>query len=345
MTTDVNAAFHAEKTTQIDTVRQRAQEFQARIDRGEIELIDRDRYRVLTGWDAGEIFAVQRDTEGQIEQIIAAHGLDLTATGDVALYSAVPAWHGLGQVIPGGVTDIDEVLRLGGIDWEVEKRHARYGWDGQVRVADEHFVTVRADTGDALGLVGGRYAVIQNRALFAFLEDLVNEHGVVWESAGALRGGRKVFVSMRVPESVTVDPGGLDDEITLFIVAINSHDGTSSAAAVVTPWRPVCGNTERFAVRDAVTRWGIRHTAGALSRLEEARRTLGLAVTYADAFTAEETALARTDLAVAEFHQVIDDLWPVDDDATDRTRTFADHRREHLDAMFRAETQRAGRTA
>ncbi|MCW2912788.1 MAG: putative prophage protein [Actinomycetia bacterium] len=44
---------------------------------------------------------------------------------------------------------------------------------------------------------------------------------MIWESAGALRGGRRVFVSMSVPETVTVDPGGLDDEIILFIVAMN----------------------------------------------------------------------------------------------------------------------------
>ncbi|WP_373311017.1 DUF932 domain-containing protein [Streptomyces alanosinicus] len=32
---------------------------------------------------------------------------------------------------------------------------------------------------------------------------------------------------------------------------------------VATPWRPVCANTERFVVRDGVTRWAVRHTAGA----------------------------------------------------------------------------------
>lgn len=306
------------------------------------DLFNRRRAAIETG-------AVTRQGDGRWvyadkAEVFGREGLD-TSTGTAALYTTTPAWHGLGQVIPGGVSDIGEVLRLGRIDFGVEKRAVRYGFADQLRTMDEQFVTVRDDTGDALGTVGARYEVIQNRALFGFLEDLVDHHGVIWESAGALRGGRRVFVTMRIPETVVIDRGGLDDEIALFIAAINSHDGSSKAETVVTPWRIVCANTERFAVRDARARWGIRHTSGALARLDEARRTLGLTLTYADTFAAEETALARTDLAVAEFHQVIDDLWPVDEDATARTRTIATRRRDHLDAMFRTETQRAGRTA
>lgn len=283
-----------------------------------------------SGWDSGEVLG--RD------------GLD-TTTGKAALYTSTPAWHGLGEVIPGGICEIDKVLDLGGIAYGVDKRVVRYSVGGESRTFAERFVTVRDDTGDALGVVSDRYQVIQNREIFTFLEDLVATFGVVWESAGALRGGRRVFVTMRVPETVVIDRGGLDDEIVLFIAAINSHDGRSLAETVVTPWRVVCANTERFALRDARARWGIRHTSGALQRLEEARRTLGLTVKYAGTFAEEETALARTDLAVDEFHKVIADLWPVDDDAPVRTVNAAERRTETLDAMFRNESERAGRTA
>ncbi|MEV7908610.1 DUF932 domain-containing protein, partial [Streptomyces anulatus] len=286
---------------------------------------------------------------GQVE-VVANHGLDVAEDGTVALYSAVPAWHGLGQIIPGGTTSIDEVLRLGGIDWEVARREVRYSFmlNGEerptLRIAPGHHVTVREDTGEALGVVGRKYTPLQNRRIFEFLEDLVAQ-GVVWESAGSLRGGRRVFVSMKVPENIVIDAGGIADEVTLFIAAMNSHDGSSKAETVVTPWRPVCANTERFAVRDAVTRWGIRHTSGALDRLEEARRSLGLTLRYGEAWAAEETALAHTALEIDEFHRVIADLWPVEEDANDRARGIATRRTERLDAMFRSEAERLGRTA
>lgn len=181
--------------------------------------------------------------------------------------------------------------------------------------------------------------------MFGFLQDLADNHNILWESAGATRGGRRVFITMQIPSSIVIDRGGLDDEIRLFIVAVNSHDGSSQMEVLATPWRVVCGNTERFALRDAVYRWSIRHTAGALDRLEEARRTLGLTLRYAGRFEAEQNALVRTDLAIDDFHAVIAALWPLDDDATDRARRSAQRRTDRLDAMFRTESTRVGRNA
>jgi phage/plasmid-like protein (TIGR03299 family) len=287
-------------------------------------------YRATVGYDRGEV--VGRD------------GLD-TSRGTAALYTSTPAWHGLGTVIPGGISDIATVLRVAQINFEVDKVPVRYNYDSSDRVMEDRWVTVRSDTGAALGTVGQRYEVFQQWDIFRFLEELAYTHGVLWESAGALRGGRRVFVTMQVPDTVVIDRGGLDDEIVLFIVAVNSHDGTSQAEVVVTPWRVVCANTERFALADANSRWAIRHTAGGLENLNEARRTLGLTMKYTEAFEAEETALARTSLAIDDFHAVIADLWPLDDDATDRTRNSHAKRTERLDAMFRTEAERAGRTA
>lgn len=283
-------------------------------------------------------------------EVIGRDGLD-TTTGQAALYTSTPAWHDLGNVIPGGTDNIDDVLRLGGIGFGVEKRNVRYSFMGEgdtnpsLRTADDYFVTVRTDTGSPLGVVGNMYTPIQNKDLFTFLQDLVNDHGVIWESAGALRGGKRVFVTMRLPESVRIDQEGINDEIVPFVVMLNGHDGRSPAQALITPWRVVCANTERFAVRDAHSRWTVRHTSGALNRIHEARRTLGLTVQYYEEWAGEETALAQTELVMSEFNRLVADLWPVEDDAPIRARNAADRRREQLAAMFTAEADRLGRTA
>ncbi|MFF3848015.1 DUF932 domain-containing protein [Streptomyces sp. NPDC002328] len=344
-TTDVNTAFAAEKTRQIETARQRERAFQARIDRGEIRPLGGNRFEVLTGWDRGETFTVSRNSLGEIAAITANHGLDSRADGTIALYASSPAWHGLGQIIPGGTTDIDDVLSKGGLDFTVTTVPALYRWDGELREHPDQFHTVREDTGSPLGVVGRRYAPIQNRQGFEFLQELVGRFDVVWESAGVIRGGRRVFISIRLPETVTVDADGINDTVVPYVAVINDHSGNGQFQCIVTPWRPVCANTERFAVRDAVTRWAVRHTAGATSQIKEARRTLGLSIKYFDHFATEETALARTDIAVADFHQAITDLWPLDDDASDRTRTNHAARTSALDDAFRTETERVGRTA
>ncbi|MGW0582398.1 DUF932 domain-containing protein [Streptomyces sp. NPDC002920] len=343
--TDVNTAFAGEKTRQIETARQREHAFQARIDRGEIRPLGGGQYECLTGWDRGEVFTVARNALGEIDAIVANHGLDTRADGTIALYASSPAWHGLGQIIPGGTTDIDDVLSKGGLDFTVTTVPALYQWNGEVHEHADQFHTVRTDTGAPLGVVGRRYAPIQNRNAFEFLQELVGRFDVIWESAGVIRGGKRVFISIRLPDTVTVDADGIGDLIVPYVAVMNDHSGQGQFQCVVTPWRPVCGNTERFAVRDAVTRWAVRHTAGATNQIKEARRTLGLSMQYFEHFAAEETALARTDLAVADFHQVIADLWPLDDDATDQKKTNYAARLGALDDTFRTESERVGRTA
>lgn len=335
MSTDVNEAFAAERADQITAARDRQRELQARVDVGTLQRLPDGRYKVLTGFDAGEILSPLGEPQ---------HGLDET-DGAVSLYSAVPAWHHLGQVVPGGTTDIDQVLDLARIDFDVTTVPAFYLWDDRYVPHPGQRHTVRTDTGQALGIVGPDYEVIQNRRAFAFLQELVNDSHAVWESAGSMREGRKVFVTMRIPEHVTVDPGGLDDRIIPFIAAVNSHDGRSAFEVVATPWRPVCANTERLAVEQAATRWKVRHTRSATDRIHEARRTLGLTVRYYDQWAAEETALARTDLAIDEFNSLIDQLWPLDDTATARKRRTAEARRTRLHGLFEEEAERSGRTA
>jgi len=336
---DVNEAFAAERREMLSNT------FQARVADGRLTSLGNDQYKVNEpgSWDDGEVWT-QRGGE-----ILPQHGLD-ESLGSPALYTTVPAWHSLGNVVPEGVTDIDTVLKLGGIDYDVVKRPVHYPVlftdDFRMQIMADQFVTVRTDTEDGLGVVGKTYTPIQNRDVFAFLEDLTGSYGLTWESAGALRGGRKVFVCLRLPETVTIDAGGVNDQIVPFIVSTNSHDGSSQAYTVVTPWRPVCGNTERFSMRDASARWGVRHTRNAMQRVDEARRTLGLSVKYFDEFAREEQALAEAELNLTGFGQLLDELWtPPDDDATAVAKTKHGMRRDKLMAGWDTNTARLGRTA
>src|SRR3546814_7795603 len=105
--TDVNTAFHDEKTAQLTArrdARDRAIKAEAdqaawlagQIASGKVQQVNSTTYRYTQGWDRGETFTVSR-AAGRLE-IIANHGLDVNADGAVSLYSAVPAWHGLGQL-------------------------------------------------------------------------------------------------------------------------------------------------------------------------------------------------------------------------------------------------------
>lgn len=344
VTPDVNEAFRAERAGQFEAAAKASADFDARIAEGKLVPIGGDRFRVNDpgNWDNGEILVRQGG------QILPQHGLD-ESKGSVALYSALPAWHSLGNVIPGGISDIDEVLRLGGIDFEVQRTPVLFrpeGFDGPTKLVKEQFVNFRTDTGDALGVVGAKYHIIQNRQNFEFLQDLTGLDDIVWESAGALRGGSRVFVSMRLPDTITIDAEGINDQIIPFIVAINSHDGSGQAQVVTTPWRPVCGNTERFAVRDAFTRWGTRHTTNAAARFQQARETLKLSIKYYDSFAREEEALAQTAITIDEFRKIANELWkPPADDAKQQAKTVHENRLEKLTGYYAKNAGQLGHTA
>ncbi|MBM0230511.1 DUF932 domain-containing protein [Micromonospora sp. STR1_7] len=340
---DVNQQFAAERIAQINRAADKQAGIDAQIADGKLRSLGNGRYLVTDpdSWDNGEVLTMNQG------ELLPEHGLDET-TGQVALYTTTPAWHALGNVVPGGTTDIDKVLTLGGINFPVSRRPVLYQANptDQPRIVPDQFVNIREDTNAALGVVGARYEVLQNRQGFEFLQDLVDDYDVTWESAGALRDGRKVFITMRLPQTVSVDVEGINDTIVPFIVALNSHDGSSLFQVVATPWRVECGNTERFSVRDALTRWGVRHTRNARDRIEEARRTLRLSVDYFDQFAAEEESLARTDLAIDEFHKVIGDLWATpDEDAPVRTRNKHAKRVEILTDLYDTNAARLGRTA
>ena len=205
---DRNAAFTAERRSQIDAAADRRAHYEARIAAGTLVPLGNGRYQVNdpSSWDNGEVWTL---TNGEV---LPEHSLD-TTTGTVALYTRVPAWHELGTVIPEGTSDIDTVLNAGGIGFEVIRRPVLYQntLAGPTKVLADQFVTVRQDSDAGLGVVGARYEVFQNRDIFEFLQDLVAKHDVIWESAGALREGRRVFVCLRLPETVTIDAAGVGD--------------------------------------------------------------------------------------------------------------------------------------
>ena len=136
-------------------------------------------------------------------------------------------------------------------------------------------MNTRSTDETALGIVSDRYKVVQNEDAFRFTDDLLGE-GVVYETAGALQGGRKVWMLARMPEKYII----AGDEITPYMVVMNSHDGSSGIKVAMTPIRVVCQNTLNLALNTAKRIWTTKHTENVMSRVYEAKETLSLAGQY-----------------------------------------------------------------
>lgn len=352
-TTDVNEKFAAVKEAQKTAPADRLAKL--RRDVAEGKMTEKDNgdgtltFKVLTGWDANETFRFNLNSL----DLIMNTGLATTVDGKVALYlngQNAPAWHGLGTVIPGGLSDSDSVLKAAGLDWEVEKRPNEYRniVTGEMEILDRQYLTFRTDTGKAIGPVGEIYTEVQNWQAYEMLSELIGL-GMVCDSAGELEGGATVFVTAEIPEPVVIDPNGIADKVRQFLAIKNSHNGKGQVMGVVSPWRILCGNTARFAVRDASATFKIRHTKNAMNKIAQAREALAHTVDYFAAFAAEENTLVQASFTHEELDMLIRDVWEVktgaDGQPSKRGATISANRTELVHALFDAESERVGRNA
>ena len=250
-----------------------------------------------------------------------AHEIEIFDDGTAAFFTArQDAWHRLGVTTRDCLTaeQVMTTARLGG--WNVRTLNLTatdLTADGVTTVAvPDHFATVRthpvSGRPDVLGVVGAGYTVVQNEEHCELLNLLVDEAGAHFETAGSLRGGRETFVTMKLPQSITLAGTQGSDEVELYLAAMSSHDGTAAWRVIVTPVRIVCANTQRLALRQAKATYAIRHTKTAKAKIAQARQALGIVWRYTEAFETAAQNLINSTLLLDEFQGVVDKLWPSD---------------------------------
>src|SRR3954453_1837896 len=193
-------------------------------------------------------------------------------------------WHGMGQIVEGYPTSA-EAIKHAGLDYTVEKRKL-FTYDNENNNGNPdldiiipeievpgYFATVRTDTEQVLGVVGKDYEIVQNTDAFAFFDAILGGEGIMYETAGALGKGERIFITAKLPDYIKV---GNNDLIEQYLFLTTSHDGFGSITAAFTPIRIVCNNTLNAALRNHTNAFKIRHTANAKERLEEAHKLMGI---------------------------------------------------------------------
>ena len=264
-----------------------------------------------------------------------AHELDITNNIASFANSRSDAWHRLGTSVGHAMTgrEVMEAAHLA--NWNVRKmplvipREPIITADGVTALAPvavpDMFATVRDNpivTGqiDYLGVVGTKYEPVQNEASCTVLDAITDESGAHFETAGALKGGRETFVTMKLPKSMTfTGHDGTPDTTEWYLAALNSHDGSSKFRLLLTSVRIVCANTQAAAIAGAKSTFGIRHTSGAGAAIHEARTALGLAWRYMDAFESEAAALYAAPMELEEMRSFATHLVKANDAAATAT--------------------------
>ena len=256
------------------------------------------------------------------------HEIDITAGIASFANARSDHWHRLGQSVGHAMTAREALDAARLANWNVRKMPLQVPQqpiitDTGVTTPDplavpDFYATVRTNpiNGgiDVLGVVGSKYEPVANEASCDLLDALTDESGAHFETAGALRGGRETFITMKLPNTMIFDGrDGSQDQTAFYIAALNSHDGTSAFRLLVTPIRIVCANTQSAAISRAKASFSIRHTGGAKASIAEARNALKLTWRYIEAFETEAAALYAQPMDTDEMRDFANTLLEVDD--------------------------------
>lgn len=249
----------------------------------------------------------------------------MAAAVETMFYTREKPWHGLGTMVQEAPTSNDALI-LAGLDWQVIQKPILT--DDGIPISGFK-ANLRNTDNQVLGVVTNRYKVVQNNNAFAFTDSLLGE-GVTYETAGSLQNGRRVWMLAKLPQRYIIS----GDEITPYLVFMNSHDGTGAIKAAMTPIRVVCMNTLNLALSTAKRSWSTNHVGDIKGKLEDARHTLLFADLYMTELGKTIDQLNQQKLSDRKVYEYIDALFPLVDNASEQQKKNLFRMKEEMKTRY-----------
>jgi phage/plasmid-like protein (TIGR03299 family) len=194
------------------------------------------------------------------------------------MYVGAKPWHELGTQLPALATSA-EAMEAANLNWRVRKVPLYAAEFGRRIEVPGAYAIVRDDLWkdeDAecpvFGLVSEGYTPIQNGHAFEFLDSIVGAGAAVYETAGALGDGERVWMLVRLPDHLHIIG---EDIAHKYLLLSSDHRGNGAVQVKFTPVRVVCNNTLTLALQSG-SLIRVSHWRNARERLEAAKDTLGI---------------------------------------------------------------------
>ena len=206
-------------------------------------------------------------------------------------YVGATPWHGLGnQLSPNQPVEVWQ--QEAGMNWQIQESPVRFMADavghlGTIHSFPEQKVLYRSDSKEALSVVSQRYQVVQPREVLEFYRDLTECSGYELETAGVLKGGRKLWALARTGHSTAIKG---NDVVNGYLLLATSCDGTLATTATPITIRVVCNNTLTISLSGATRAIKVPHSTRFDS--QAVKKQLGIAVSQWDEFMYRMRALA-----------------------------------------------------
>jgi phage/plasmid-like protein (TIGR03299 family) len=196
------------------------------------------------------------------------------------------------------------------LNWEVELEpcYRKLKGDRKFEVVEGRHLIVRQDNGAVLGNVGKTYVPLQNRDAFAFVNTLIDGGDAHFVAAGALKGGKQVFMVAKFDEPWTMLAG--EDPHDMYVILRNGHDGGRAVQELITPVRISCLNMMALASRSAQHRFSVVHNSSMEAKMEDAVTLLQRVEEYRTAYANIAETLAAKKIGDQAFRTVLDAVLP-----------------------------------
>ncbi|WP_159877721.1 DUF932 domain-containing protein [Aquitalea denitrificans] len=225
----------------------------------------------------------------------------------MAFVGAAP-WHGLGNPLS-PQQPLEVWLTEAGMDWRIEQSDVLFNVadDGMhIRPFADSKVLYRSDSLAPLSVVSPRYKVVQPSEVLEFYRDLVSVGGFELETAGVLKGGRKLWALAKTGQEALLKGG---DRVKAYLLLATSCDGTLCTTAQFTSVRVVCNNTLQMAVKDRTGAVKVPHST--VFDPQQVKDALGLGLSAWDRFIGNIKQLSQRTVSPEEacqfFREVLDE--------------------------------------
>jgi len=227
----------------------------------------------------------------------------------------VATWNRIGTDVS-GATSLDEVLQMSGLDYNVKQcpmfttlSDKNISCNNAIALPS-HVANVNDKTGEVLGIVSKSYQVCNNRDAFDFVNYIDSD--VKFVKAGQTFSGL-VYIIAALPRMNI-----LGDEFDPYVILQNGHNGWTTLRASIAPLRIVCQNQFNMAFRESENTVSIRHNSTMSSKMDDARRVLAQTAQYMKTLNDQAEKYAAMKLTDEDISRVVEDLFPINVEATDK---------------------------
>ena len=245
-------------------------------------------------------------------------------------YVGTTPWHGLGNQLTEN-QPIDVWAKEAGMDWSIREAPVRFiagndAYTGSIMTFPENKVLFRSDTNAPLSVVSQRYQVVQPREILEFYRDLTEVSGFELETAGVLKGGRKIWALAKTGQSMALKG---NDVTNGYILLATACDGTLATTAQFTSIRVVCNNTLAVALANS-NRGVVKVPHNTSFDAQAVKKQLGISVSAWDEFMYGLKNLSERKVKPAEAQNYV---WRVFNDGSNKSSTSSSNERAMAKVM------------